>query len=152
MKKQEFKPFLFRSAVIAMASDGNIAESEIETIKNLANDEIYFLGLDYRELLDKFVSEIKLSGKLAINNYLNELSEAKLSTHQELQIIEVILAVINADNITEEGELKFLQLVKSKLNIDQETLIVQFPNYIDQLLDFKNYGMYNEFSDEIKID
>ena len=47
MKNQEFKSFLFRSAVIAMACDGEIADSEIKTIEGLANDEIFFLGLDY---------------------------------------------------------------------------------------------------------
>ena len=151
MKNQEFKSFLFRSAVIAMACDGNIADSEIETIKRLANNEIYFLGLDYDELLKKNVNEIKLTGKIAINNYLSELSAAKLSSHQELQLIEVLLVIINADNNTEESELKFLHLVKSKLNIDQETLIVQFPNNIDQLMDFKNYGLHNEFTDEVTL-
>ena len=70
MKNQEFKSFLFRSAVIAMACDGEIAESEIKTIKGLANDEIFFLGLDYEDLLQKNVNEIKLTGKLDINNYL----------------------------------------------------------------------------------
>jgi uncharacterized tellurite resistance protein B-like protein len=149
MKNQEFKSFLFRSAVIAMACDGDIAESEINAIKSLANDEIFFLGLDYDDLLQKNVNEIKLTGKLAINNYLAELALIELNTRQESQLIEVLLAVINADNKSEESELKFLHLVKSKLKIDQETLIVQFPNNIDQLLDFKNYGLHAEFTEEV---
>ncbi len=142
MKNQEFKSFLFRSAVIAMACDGDIADSEINTIRELASNEIYFLGLDYDDLLQANVNEIKSIGKIAINNYLSELSTFQLNTHQELQIIEVLLQIINADNQTEESELKFLHLVKSKLKVDQETLIVEFPNNIDQLLDFKNYGLH----------
>ena len=149
MKNQEFKSFLFRSAVIAMACDGEIAESEIKTIKGLANDEIFFLGLDYEDLLQKNVNEIKLTGKLAINNYLSELASIQLNTRQESQLIEVLLAVINADNTAEESELKFLHLVKSRLKMDQETLIVQFPNNIEQLMDFKNYGLHTEFNDEV---
>jgi uncharacterized tellurite resistance protein B-like protein len=151
MKNQEFKSFLFRSAVIAMACDGNIAESEIDTIKELASNEIYFLGLDYDDLLEANVNEIKSIGKIAINNYLSELSKFQLNTHQELQLIEVLLQIINADEQTEESELKFLHLVKSKLKVDQETLIVEFPNNIDQLLDFKNYGLHNEFTDEVNF-
>lgn len=149
MKNQEFKSFLFRSAVIAMACDGEIAESEIKTIKGLANDEIFFLGLDYEDLLQKNVNEIKLTGKLAINNYLAELASIQLNNRQESQLIEVLLAVINADNTAEESELKFLHLVKSRLKMDQETLIVQFPNNIEQLMDFKNYGLHTEFTDEV---
>jgi hypothetical protein len=68
-----------------------------------------------------------------------------------LQLIEVLLQIINADEQTEESELKFLHLVKSKLKVDQETLIVEFPNNIDQLLDFKNYGLHNEFTDEVNF-
>lgn len=151
MKNQEFKSFLFRSAVIAMACDGDIADSEINTIRELASNEIYFLGLDYDDLLQANVNEIKSIGKIAINNYLSELSTFQLNTHQELQIIEVLLQIINADNQTEESELKFLHLVKSKLKVDQETLIVEFPNNIDQLLDFKNYGLHNEFTDEVNF-
>jgi len=151
MKNQEFKSFLFRSAVIAMACDGDIADSEINTIRELASNEIYFLGLDYDDLLQANVNEIKSIGKIAINNYLSELSTFQLNTHQELQIIEVLLQIINADKQTEESELKFLHLVKSKLKVDQETLIVEFPNNIDQLLDFKNYGLHNEFTDEVNF-
>jgi uncharacterized tellurite resistance protein B-like protein len=151
MKNQEFKSFLFRSAVIAMACDGNIAEREIDTIRELASNEIYFLGLDYDDLLRENVNEIKSIGKIAINNYLSELSTFQLNMHQELQLIEVVLQIINADEQTEESELKFLHLVKSKLKVDQETLIVEFPNNIDQLLDFKNYGLHNEFTDEVNF-
>jgi uncharacterized tellurite resistance protein B-like protein len=151
MKNQEFKSFLFRSAVIAMACDGDIADSEINTIRELASNEIYFLGLDYDDLLQANVNEIKSIGKIAINNYLSELSTSQLNMHQELQIIEVLLQIINADKQTEESELKFLHLVKSKLKVDQETLIVEFPNNIDQLLDFKNYGLHNEFTDEVNF-
>ena len=44
MKNQEFKNFLFKSAVMAMACDGDIAETEIEEIKSIVANEIYFMG------------------------------------------------------------------------------------------------------------
>lgn len=149
MKNQEFKLFLFRSAVITMACDGDISDSEIEKIKDLAHNEIFFLDLDYEDLLHKYIIEIKQTGKIVINNYLTELASSQLSPRQESQLIELILIVINADNKAEENELKFLHLVTSKLKLDQETLIIQFPQNIDQLMDFKNYGINNEFTDDI---
>jgi uncharacterized tellurite resistance protein B-like protein len=151
MKNQEFKLFLFRSAVIAMACDGDIADSEIETIKNLADNEIFFLGLEYEELLEKYVNEIKLKGKVAINNYLTELASFQLNSYQELQLIDLILIIVNADNRAEEKELKFLHIVISRMKLDQETLIIEFPKYIEQLMGFKNYGLQTEFIDEIEF-
>lgn len=149
MKNQEFKSFLLRSAVFAMACDGAIDEREIETIKGFANNEIFFLGLEYETPLKEYINEVKLTGKLSINNYLSELGSLQLNSHQELQLIAVILAVINADNKAEENELKFLHLVKGKLKTDQEMLFVQFPTHIHQLMDLKNYSLNKDFSDEI---
>ena len=39
MKNIEFKPFLFKSAVMAMACDGDIAEEEITEIKKIPKDK-----------------------------------------------------------------------------------------------------------------
>jgi hypothetical protein len=60
MKNSEFKDFLFKSAVIAMACDGNIAEEEIAEIKNIVSNEIYFMGYDLIESGDFFpLSRVK---------------------------------------------------------------------------------------------
>ena len=151
MKNIDFKPFLFKSAVMAMACDGDIAEEEITEIKNIVANEIYFMGYDFEEPLKKNIDNIKTNGKNAINQYLQEIVSNDLNEHQEILLIEVILKIILADEKVEESEIKFLQMAKSKLKTDEQTLIVKFPNQIDYLMDFNNYGLHEEFTNEISI-
>ena len=48
------------------------------------------------------------------------------STVQELLIVEVALRIINADNKVDENEIKFLNFLRSKLDVANETLIDRF--------------------------
>ena len=59
--------------------------------------------------------------------------------------------MIQADTKVEDNELKFLHLAKSKLKTDEQTLIIKFPNHIDYLLDFNNYGLLEEFANDINL-
>jgi len=151
MKNQEFKNFLFKSAVMAMACDGDIAEEEINEIKNIVANEIYFMGYDFEEPLKSNTENIKANGKNAINQYLQEIATNDLNDHQEILLIEVLLRIILADGKADESELKFLHMAKSKLKTDEQTLIVKFPHQIDYLMDSNNYGSHEEFPHEISI-
>ena len=149
MKNNDFKSLLFRTAVIAMACDGDIADSEIQMIKDLAKKDIYLIGLDFENLLISSVEDIKLNGKALVNSFLIELNDKQFNDSQKLKLIDICLSIINADSTVEESELVFLHLVIDRLKIDQETLIVEFPNNINQLLNGKYFGMSSEFTDEI---
>lgn len=151
MKNTDFKTFLFKSAVMAMACDGEIADEEVTEIKNIVANEIYFMGYEYEEPLKSNIEYIKTNGKNAINQYLQEIVTNDLNENQEILLIEVLLRIIQADDKVEESELKFLQMVKSKLKTDEQTLIVKFPNQINYLMDFNNYGLHKEFSNEISL-
>lgn len=151
MKNIDFKTFLFKSAVIAMACDGDIAEAEISEIRNIVANEIYFMGYDFEEPLKSNTENIKANGKNAINQYLQEIVTNDLNAHQEILLIEVLLRMILADGKVDENELKFLQMAKSKLKTDEQTLIVKFPHQIDYLMDLNNYGSHEEFTHEISL-
>jgi len=151
MKNSEFKDFLFKSAVIAMACDGDIAEEEINEIKTIVANEIYFMGYEFEEPLQKNIEAIKINGKNAVNQFLQEITNNDLNEHQELLLIEVLLKIIQADTKVEENELRFLHLAKSKIRIDEQTLIVKFPHHIDYLIDFNSYGQHEEFTNEINF-
>jgi len=152
MKNQDFKDFLFKSAVMAMACDGDIAETEIEEIKTIVANEIYFMGYDFEEPLKNNIDNIKSNGKGAINQYLLEIGTSNFNEHQEILLIEVLLRIIEADNDLQTTELKFLHMAKAKLKVDEQTLIVKFPKHINHLLDFHNYSLHQEFTDEIKFE
>ncbi|MCB0536604.1 MAG: TerB family tellurite resistance protein [Bacteroidetes bacterium] len=151
MKNSEFKDFLFKSAVIAMACDGNIAEEEITEIKNIVANEIYFMGYEFEEPLQRNIEAIKINGKNAVNQFLQEITTSELNEHQELLLVEVLLKIIQADDKIEENELRFLHLAKSKLKTDEQTLIIKFPHQIDYLMDFNNYGLHEEFTNDITL-
>ena len=152
MKNQDFKEFLFKSAVMAMACDGDIAETEIVEIKSIVEHEIFFMGYDFEEPLKNNIDYIKANGKDAINEYLQDIGTNNLNEHQEILLIEVVLRIIEADDDIQSSELKFLQMVKAKLKVDEQTLIVKFPKQIDHLLDFHNFGLHQEFTEELKFE
>jgi len=151
MKNSEFKDFLFKSAVIAMACDGDIAEEEINEIKTIVANEIYFMGYEFEEPLRKNIEAIKSNGKNTVNQFLHEITNNDLNEHQELLLIEVLLKIIQADTKFEENELRFLHMAKSKLKTDEQTLIVKFPHQVNYLIDFNNYGLHEEFTNDIII-
>jgi len=151
MKTEAFQNLLLKSAITVMACDGSIDESEIAEIKNMVNNEIYFMGFDIEEPFETNLSYIRQNGKKAINEYLNELSQVNLNEKQELLLIEVLIRTIESDNKIEDSEVKFLQMVKSKLGISEETIITQFPKQMNYLIDFQNYGLHEEFTDEIEF-
>ena len=151
MKTQDFQTFLFKSAVSIMACDGNISETEITEIKNMAANEIYFLDYNIDEPLQSNLANIKANGRNAINQYLNELANVNLNERQELLLIEVLIRMIEADKKIEENEIKFLQMVKAKLKVSEEILIIKFPSQIEYLVDANNFGTSTTFDSDIQI-
>jgi len=152
MKPYAFQDFLFKSAVTVMACDGMIEENEINEIKKMADNEIYFMGYEYEQPLNDNLSFVKENGKEAINKYLLELSNADLSDKQELLLLEVLIRTIEADKETHQNEIKFLQMVKAKLKTSEEVLISKFPNQVGYLVDLHGHGSLKEFDDEIKFE
>ena len=151
MKTEAFQNLLLRSAVLAIACDGSIDDSEIAEVRKMADDEIYFMGFEYEESLAENLKYIREKGKIAINEYLIELSNADLNANQELLLIEVLIRAIEADGRIDPNEIQFVQLVKSKLKTSEETIIAKFPKQMNYLIDFNNYGSYQEFTEELKF-
>jgi len=151
MKPSEFQKFLFQSAVSAMAIDGEIHNSEVEEIETIVKHTAYFLDLDFDTELEVNIRNIKANGKDAINHYLKSFSDLDLSEKQEVILIEILLRIIEADQRIERNEIKFLQMVKSKLKISEEALIIKFPKQVDYLIDFNNYGSQSIFDTEVLL-
>ncbi len=152
MKTEAFQNLLLKSAVSVIACDGSIEESEISEIRNMAENEIYFMGFDFEEPLEETLNTIKEKGSTAINDYLQEVAVANLNDNQELLLIEVLIRAIESDEKVEPSEIKFLQMVKSKLKTSEETIISKFPKQMNYLIDFHNYGLHQEFTDELKFE
>ncbi len=152
MKTEQFQTLLLKSAVSMVSCDGQVETSEIEEISKIAENEIYFMGFEYSKLLNEQLDYIKNKGKTAINEFLADLSTSELNENQELILIEVLIKALESDNKVEKSEIKFLQLVKSKLKITEETLITKFPKHFNYLLDFNGFGLNSEFDEEFELD
>lgn len=152
MKTEAFQELLLKSAVSVIACDGSIDETEISEIRNMAENEIYFMGYDFEQPLSDNLNYIKEKGGTAINEYLNEVATANLNDNQELLLLEVLIRAIESDKRVEPNEIKFLQMVKSKLKTSEEVIITKFPKQMNYLIDFNNYGLHQEFTDELKFE
>ena len=152
MKTGAFQNLLLKSAVSAIACDGSIDDAEIAELRKMFEEEVYFLGYDYEEPFLNHLDYIKAHGSAAINEYLKEVATAGLNEHQELLLIEVLIRAIESDKRVETSEIKFLQLVKAKLTTSEEVIITRFPKQINYLIDFQNYGLHEEFTEELLLD
>lgn len=151
MKTAEFQKFLFQSAIFAMAIDGEIHDTEIEEIKSVVKHTAYFLDFEFEKELEVNISKIRENGKNAINQYLQSLSNSDLNEKQEVILMEILLRIIEADQRIERNEIKFLQMVKSKLKTTEETFVMKFPKHVDYIIDFNNYGSQTIFDTDFLI-
>lgn len=140
MKNKEFKKILLKAAFSVMACDGEIHQDEVTEIKKMIKETLYFDGLNYEEELNQSLKELKSKGGQAIEDFFTIVEEAKLNNRQELQLIEVLVKVVEADNKVEESELHFLHKIKNSINLKEEELIIKFPTHVNLLIDIGHYG------------
>ena len=163
MQTEDFKKLLFKTAFCVMACDGNIDESEIEEMKKIDSSTTYFNDIDLSIELDNLISDLKNKNVKIVKNLFDSLRENTLSISQELLILEVTLRIINADNIIDENEVRFLNLIRSKLdvadkiiserfgkisylkNLNHEEIQINKPNLINEIniTDIKNWEDVN---------
>lgn len=143
MKKNEFKKILFKVAFCAMACDGDIDQREIDELKVMDKNTSYFESIDLSDELKQLVDDFKTNGAKVIEELFSLLRETKLNPIQELVVLEVALRIISADKRFDENEIKFLNFMRSKLELHDETIIDRFGS-LDILYT-------NEYSKNIEI-
>jgi len=126
MDKNKFKKILFRVAFCTMACDGHIDNREIEELKIMDKNTSYFADIDLSDELNKLVNDFKTKGIKVIEELFEFLRKTKLNTIQELLILEVALRIAYADEKIEENEVKFINFLRSKLELHDETIIDRF--------------------------
>ena len=126
METIEFKKVLFKTAFCVMACDGHIDQLEINEMKKIDTNTSYFNDVDLSNELDDLVKEINVKGKIIFSELFKTLRNQKLTLVQELLIIEVSLRIMNADDKVDESEVKFINHLRSKLEVDNQILIDRF--------------------------
>ena len=126
MDKVEFKKLLFKVAFCTMACDGHIDKREIEEMRVMDNSTSFFDGVDLSSELTDLIDELSLKGAKVIEELFSTLRANKLNSIQELLILEVAIRIINSDQKHDENELKFIHLLRAKLDLHDETIKDRF--------------------------
>lgn len=126
MDKNEFKKILFKVAFCTMACDGHIDDREVEELKVMDKNTSFFEAIDLSGELEQLIKDLENKGTKVIEELFVSLRETKLNPIQELLILEVALRIINADNKHDENEVKFIHLLRSKLELHDETINDRF--------------------------
>jgi uncharacterized tellurite resistance protein B-like protein len=126
MEKNQFKRILFKTAFCCMACDGHIDDREIKEMEGMNRNTIYFEDVDLSVELEGLVNQFQKKGKKTVEELFEQLKKTDLNTVQELLLLEVALRMINADEVIDENEKKFLRFLRSKLKVHDETLLDRF--------------------------
>lgn len=126
MDKIDFKKLLFKVAFCTMACDGHIDDREIEEMKLMDKNTSFFSDIDLAEELSLLINELENIGAKVIVELFSELRNIKLNPIQELLVLEVALRIIKADDKHDDNELKFINILRAKLEVHDETIIDRF--------------------------
>ena len=126
MDKIEFKKLLFKVAFCTMACDGHIDIREIEEMKVMDKNTSFFDGVDLSSELTDLIDELNLKGSKVIEELFSTLRDNKLNPIQELLVLEVAMRIINSDQKHDENELRFIHLLRAKLELHDETIRDRF--------------------------
>lgn len=141
MKNIDFRKILFKGAFSVMACDGEVAESEVAEMKEMLANSPYFDNLDHETELRLAFADLKQNGLKSIQMFFQTLEDTDLSERQELQLVEVLVRMAQADDKIDDNELVFMHNIKSRLKkLSDEKLIVHFPRHIDILLNLGKFS------------
>jgi len=133
METLQFDKLLLKTAFSCMACDGDIDKREIKLIKRLHKEKKTFGNLDVNTEMDNLLIAINKDGHQFMRDYFDELTTSKLTESNELNLIEVAIDTIKADEKVEYSEIKFFKVIRSKLKIDNELILEKHPDFEDYL-------------------
>ena len=128
---KKFDELLLKTAFCCMASDGEIAQEEIDTIQKLCQREEMLKKMDFQNEIKRFVEEINKQGMQFIKNYLDELEKTSLTELENINLLNIVFEVIFADGKVEYSEVKFFRNIRVRLSISDEVIEKNFANTPD---------------------
>ena len=134
MVQSEFKKVLFELAFYVMVCDGELHEKELEEIKSIADDSIYFDGLNHEQELSALINNFKSEGINSVVEFYKRLEVTEFESTEEKHLIEVLIRIVEADERVDDNEIKFISKIRKQLNISDTEIIMNFPKHIDLLI------------------
>lgn len=152
----EQNELLLRTAFACMSCDGDIANEEIDLIKQMATEKHLFGEIDIDKELDKLVKEINDKGKGFLKLYLISLADQTLTEDEELKVADVAVQTIQADNVIQYSEIKFFKVLRSNLKIVTDEMLLEKiegidENYLAQDIRADYLQMYDDYFNTIEL-
>jgi uncharacterized tellurite resistance protein B-like protein len=122
----EINELYLKTAFCCMACDGDIANEELELVKQYASNSELFKGLEIEEKLNEYVSNINNEGQNFLYSFVKDIATADLSETEELDVAKVAIQMIEADNKIEYSEISFFKKIRAKLSVSDDKLIELF--------------------------
>lgn len=112
-----------KTAFCCMACDGEIADEELNLVKNLTQKSDVFANLEVEALLNQYLSDLKEQGNEFISSYLHSIANGQLTKDCELKICHIAVKTIWADNHIEYKEIAFFKRIRAKLKVTDEDIL-----------------------------
>lgn len=128
MERIEFEKLLLKTAFCCLASDGNIDQREIDLIKDIFSGYEQYQDVNFNEKINSFIKIYNEKGKDFFTFYFDILKEEKLSLEEEMEIIDIAIQTIQADELIEYSEIKFFKLIRHHLQSSDEQILDKFPD------------------------
>lgn len=122
----EINELYLKTAFCCMACDGDIANEELELVKQYASNSELFKGLEIEEKLNEYVSNINNEGQNFLYSFVKDIATADLSETEELNVAKIAIQMIEADNKIEYSEISFFKKIRAKLSVSDDKLIELF--------------------------
>ncbi len=129
-----FEKLLLKTAFCCIACDGDLDKSEIELLKLLFENKPLYANNNFDDKLNSFIKIYNEKGKSFFTFYFEVLKSSDLSEKEELEIIDMAIKAIKADNIIKYSEIKFFKAMRSYLKIEDENILAVYPE-IEQFLE-----------------
>lgn len=149
-----FENILFLTSFCCMSCDGEIAPEEVKQLKEFSESKKLFESLNINDEFQKCLEILNQVGNDFIKSYFQLIENIKLTEEEKLDILDVAVKTILADNKVEYNEVKFFKALFASLSIDKEIVLEKVANIEDYWLEEDlsiggsdyNYFGNNEFS------
>lgn len=131
LQKEEFSELLLNVAFSVMACDGEIDDDEVKLILKLDKEEKLFHFDDLKSILNDLVNKINIEGQKFFSTFFDRLKNSDLSHEQEVQIVDIAIRMIQADDVIMYNELKFFKIIFNYLKITEKQVLDIFSNVED---------------------
>ena len=122
MNDKEFSAILLRLAVAATVCDGHCDEKEIEIVRTWAKTDFYLQNIDQEVEIESTLHEAINDIFKFLHKSLEALNLIDFSLIQKIIVINLILAVIKADNVIQDSEINFVKTIFRNLKLSEEVV------------------------------